>query len=252
MLGIPTGAARTLGCDGWAKCGFGGGMKRGPRSGLKAKGMCVEFCGSVLTGGDGIAGARFNDGAGMERDGGPDVGAARPGPRFTGDASPGLGGGVPRMGADMPCPGIAEDAEPGLGGGTGMAMNLLCSDVTGDSGPRFWDVIGPGEVETPAGGSVMDTEVPAVGASGSCVNSGTGGMALVCCVVAVGKAASDGAVSVLGLAVVVVVAAVETAVDGLSVFGLVATVVVAAETAVDGLFLFGFSSIDTNLPIFFS
>jgi hypothetical protein len=71
------------------------------------------------------------------------------------------------------------------------------------------------------------------------------------CVVDVGKAVSDGAASVFGLAVVVV-AAVDTAVDDGSAFGLPAPVLAAAETAVDGLFLLGFSSIDTILPTFFS
>lgn len=133
----------------------------------------------------------------------------------------------------------------------------------GDGGPGTWDGTVRGEMAIEAGNSVVGAEgsgTAAVvcngkdsdfGVSNSCVVSGTGGILGARCVVGVGKAYSDGAASVFGLAVVVV-AAVETAVDGLSIFGLAAEVLAAAETAVDSLFLLGFSSIDTNLPTFFS
>lgn len=114
---------------------------------------------------------------------------------------------------------------------------------------------GPGEPEAGTDGSGIDAIGSArdsvLGGSGSCGVSETGGALGARCVVGVGKLTSDGAVSVLGLAVVAV-AAVETAVDGLSGFGLAAVVLALVDTAVDGLFLFGFSSIDTILPIFFS
>lgn len=107
-------------------------MNRGPRSGRKAKGICVEFCGSVFTGGDGIAGARLGEGVGLGKVAGPDIEAKKLCPRIAGDASPGLGGGVPCEGADMLCPGIIDDAEPGLCGGAGIESDLLCPETTGE------------------------------------------------------------------------------------------------------------------------
>lgn len=54
------------------------------------------ICGSVLTGGEGIAGEMFLDFGGTDRGEGPDSWGEAAGPRGAGDADRGLGGGVPR------------------------------------------------------------------------------------------------------------------------------------------------------------
>lgn len=102
-------------------------MNRGPRSRRNANGICVELCGSALTGGDGIEGVKLDPGAGIERADGAVMGAGNPCPGIAGDADPSLGGGVPRIGADIPCRGIAEDAETGLGKELDIGANVLCA-----------------------------------------------------------------------------------------------------------------------------
>lgn len=109
-------------------------MKRGPMSGLRAKGSCEVLCGSNLTGGEGIDGARLVDGEGTERGEGPDIWGSAAGPEVAGDADIGLGGGVPRAavkGANMLGPGIPGDMDSGLGADSGRGGMVTGAAGTG-------------------------------------------------------------------------------------------------------------------------